>query len=234
MNTLPDPGRPADSPVHRRAQARVRTRAQVARVGVMIRTVTAIFVAGLAAAAFSGAALAASPAPVPAPGPTPDPAPGPTSASAPPLPRFGLPQFGLPQFGLPLAGEPRIMHRFTAPSAPWGPGHRGVDLAADVAAVVLAPRSGTVTFAGTVVDRGIVTVSHGDGLRSSLEPLEWSVHAGDRVERGEPIGVVQAVPGHCAPATCLHWGVRRGETYVDPLALVARARPGPVVLLPDP
>jgi len=175
----------------------------------MIRTVVAILVAGLCAAAYSGAALDVAPVGTPPPRP----------AQA---------------FELPLAGEPRIVHRFAAPSAPWGPGHRGVDLAADVAEVVRAPMSGTVTFAGTVVDRGVVTVGHDDGLRSSLEPVAWSVRAGDRVERGQPLGVVQAASGHCSPAACVHWGVRRGEAYLDPLTLVPGTRPGPIVLLPDP
>ena len=43
------------------------------------------------------------------------------------------------------------------------------------------------------------------------------------------VGVVGHEPGHCAPRTCLHLGVRRGENYVDPLSLLGRRR---VVLLP--
>jgi hypothetical protein len=49
------------------------------------------------------------------------------------------------------------------------------------------------------------------------------------VVAGGRLGVVAAVPGHCAPATCLHWGVRRGDVYLDPLQLVGT---GPPVLLP--
>ena len=83
--------------------------------------------------------------------------------------------------------------------------------------------------------RGMLYV---DGVRrvvgSSLEPVAWSVRAGDRVERGQPLGVVQAASGHCSPAACVHWGVRRGEAYLDPLTLVPGTRPGPIVLLPDP
>jgi len=175
----------------------------------MIRTATTLLVAGLAAAALA----------------TPT---EPDVGSSPP------PTAPAPAFELPLPGDARVVHPFAAPASLFGPGHRGVDLAADVDAVVRAPAAGTVAFAGTVVDRGVVTVSHDGGLRSSLEPVSWSVHPGERVERGEPIGVVQAVAGHCAPAACVHWGVRRGATYVDPLGLVAGARPGPVVLLPGP
>jgi hypothetical protein len=49
------------------------------------------------------------------------------------------------------------------------------------------------------------------------------------VQRGDLVGRVGAAPGHCAPAACLHWGVRRGEAYLDPVALVAPRR---VILLP--
>ena len=44
------------------------------------------------------------------------------------------------------------------------------------------------------------------------------------------LGSVAAGPGHCAPATCLHWGLRRGEAYLDPMQWVLAG--GPVVLLP--
>ena len=58
---------------------------------------------------------------------------------------------------------------------------------------------------------------------------------GTRVAAGSVVGTVQgpadggAVASHCA-ATCVHWGVRRGQRYVDPLALLGE-RP-PIVLLP--
>lgn len=133
---------------------------------------------------------------------------------------------------LPVPVGPAPVRAFDAPDAPWAAGHRGVDLAAGVEQVVMAPAAGTVVFAGTVVDRGVVTITHPDGLRSSLEPVAWSVVAGTRVTRGQVVGTVQPVAGHCAPASCVHWGVRRGELYLDPLSLLAGA--GPVILLPDP
>ncbi|MGV8967585.1 MAG: murein hydrolase activator EnvC family protein [Cellulomonas sp.] len=134
-------------------------------------------------------------------------------------------------WGLPLAGDPVVARPFDAPPAPWAPGHRGVDLAATPGQLVLAPTDGVVAFAGTVVDRGVVTIVDSEGLRTSLEPVTWSVGAGTRVHRGDPVGTIQAVSGHCAPASCLHWGVRRGETYLDPLALVHAV--GRVILLPE-
>ncbi|MDN4483722.1 M23 family metallopeptidase [Demequina lignilytica] len=124
----------------------------------------------------------------------------------------------------------RAVRLFDPPARPWLPGHRGVDLIAHVGAPVLSPGAGVVTFAGRVVDRGVVTIDHGS-LRSSLEPVDAQVPAGTAVHAGEPVGVVGSEPGHCAPTTCVHWGVRAGDSYVDPLDVLRGF--GPIILLPD-
>lgn len=135
-----------------------------------------------------------------------------------------------PEPWLPPVDDPVLLRRFAAPATRWGAGHRGVDLASAVGAPVRSPTAGTVTFAGRVVDRDVVTVAHPDGLRSSLEPVEPGVAVGDAVGAGQVVGH-RSTGGHCAER-CLHWGVRRGETYVDPLTFLGGA---PVVLLPlDP
>ncbi|GAA2036100.1 hypothetical protein GCM10009740_29030 [Terrabacter terrae] len=131
----------------------------------------------------------------------------------------------------PLDPRPEVVRRFDRPDQPWLPGHRGVDLAASVGQPVLAPTEGQVTWSGVVAGRSVVVVSHEGGLRSTFEPVAAAVSLGTPVRRGEGVGVVTATPGHCAPRTCLHWGVVRGESYLDPLSLVGRAR---VVLLPVP
>ena len=46
---------------------------------------------------------------------------------------------------------------------------------------------------------------------------------------GSPIGALAAGHAGCPRAACLHWGLRRGEAYLDPLALL---RPPRVRLLP--
>ncbi|WP_435735585.1 M23 family metallopeptidase [Cellulosimicrobium sp. PMB13] len=132
-----------------------------------------------------------------------------------------------------------VLAPFDPPAQDWLPGHRGVDLAASPGEAVRAPSAGVVTFAGPVAGRGVVVISHDDGLRTSLEPVVTDVRPGMRVATGEVVGATE-VPGeggatasqhggHCA-GTCVHWGVRRGERYVDPLALLGD-RP-PIVLLP--
>ena len=87
-----------------------------------------------------------------------------------------------------------------------------------------------VSFSGTVVDRGVVTITDRDGLRSSLEPVVGAPVAGTTVDTGDEVGTVQS-SGHCAREACVHWGVRRGQTYLDPLELLGV---DPVVLLPVP
>ncbi len=124
----------------------------------------------------------------------------------------------------------RVLRAFAAPPQRWAAGHRGLDLATEPGVAVLAPAAGTVAVAGTVVDRGVVTVVHADGRRSSLEPVTPSVVVGQRVAAGEAVGTLSGRGWHCADA-CLHWGVRQGLDYVDPLTLLPGG--GPVVLLPE-
>ncbi|PID54276.1 MAG: peptidase M23, partial [Micrococcales bacterium] len=75
----------------------------------------------------------------------------------------------------PLDPRPAVSRAFDPPPRRWLAGHRGIDMPAAEGTPVLAPRQGTVTFAGTVVDRGVVTITHPDGLRSSLEPVQPTV-----------------------------------------------------------
>ncbi|HET8583146.1 MAG TPA: M23 family metallopeptidase [Jatrophihabitans sp.] len=131
----------------------------------------------------------------------------------------------------PLPEPLHVLRRFDPPATPYGPGHRGVDLRPGAHAVVRAPAGGVVSFAGSVAGRGVVVVRHPDGIRTEYEPVRPLVRAGDAVRRGQPIGEVRGTHAGCA-GDCLHWGARRGTTYLDPLALL---RPlGPVVLLPWP
>ena len=132
----------------------------------------------------------------------------------------------------PLDGLLHVLEAFDPPAEKWLPGHRGVDLAAVPGSPVLAAGGGTVAWAGPVGGRGVVSVLHDDGLRTTYEPVEPGVTAGDEIAAGDPIGRVAAGAGHCGgtPA-CLHWGLLRGDAYLDPLLLL---RDGVPVLLPMP
>lgn len=117
-----------------------------------------------------------------------------------------------------------VLAPFDPPAHDWLAGHRGVDLEAPVGAVVRSPADGVVTFSGPVAGRGVLVVTHGGGLRTSFEPVDATVPRGTRVRAGTPVATLAATAGHCAPTSCLHWGVRAGETYIDPLALLERPR----------
>ncbi|MBU7596127.1 M23 family metallopeptidase [Streptomyces sp. P38-E01] len=131
--------------------------------------------------------------------------------------------------------EVRVERRFEPPPKPWAAGHRGVDLAGPAGQEVFASGPGTVAFAGTVANRGVVSlVLDGSGsppLRTTYEPVEPEVSAGERVSAGQPVGTLQAGAAHCGRRVCLHWGLLRGKRYLDPLAHVRPVRP---VLLPVP
>jgi hypothetical protein len=131
----------------------------------------------------------------------------------------------------PLDGQIEVVRGFQPPTRRWNPGHRGVDLAGTPAAVVRAAGAGVVRFAGPVVDRGVVSVDHAGGLRTTYEPVTPLVAAGDRVAAGDPIGLLGSHHSGCPVGSCLHWGLRRGEHYLDPLALLGLGR---VRLLPLP
>jgi murein DD-endopeptidase MepM/ murein hydrolase activator NlpD len=115
-----------------------------------------------------------------------------------------------------------LPHRFAA-------GHRGVDMRGSPGTPVLAAGDGVVVFAGMVAGRPVVSIDHAGGLRTTYEPVDASVGAGQPVSRGSPIGTLAIGHAGCPVQACLHWGLRRGETYLDPLGLL---RPTRVRLLP--
>jgi Peptidase family M23 len=128
----------------------------------------------------------------------------------------------------PLDPVPDVIHVFDPPDVPWEAGNRGVDLLGSPAEPVRAIGAGVITFARPLAGRGVVVVNHGE-LRSTYEPVTASVQVGDLVDAGAVIGLLQTVQSHCAPLTCLHLGLRRGATYLDPLSLLG---PRPVRLKP--
>lgn len=126
-------------------------------------------------------------------------------------------------YGWPVEAV-RVTRRFEPPPEPWLPGHRGVDLAAATGAVVRAAGPGRVAYAGMVAGRGVVSILHPDGVRTTYEPVAATVVEGDVITRGAPIATL--TPGHdgCPVEACLHWGARRGESYLDPLSLIRLGR----------
>jgi len=219
-----------------------RRTARSALVRVLVRVLVAGFGSALLAVSAPGAVPAAvarvdqlapgarpataAPGPQPAttapgPGPTPPPGTEGTGGYVEPAARFGW----------PLAPVPTVSRPFQPPSEPYGPGHRGVDLIGTEGQPVLAAGDGAVVYAGPLADRGVVSIDHPNGLRTSYEPVRASVRAGQLVRRGEPVGTLTAGHLGCRAEACLHWGLRRDGQYLDPLLLVRRAH---VRLLPWP
>ena len=132
-------------------------------------------------------------------------------------------------FTWPLSPRPAVLRRFEQPRNQWSPGHRGVDLLAAVGQPVLSAGDGIVAFSGVISGRGVITVRHSGGLRTTYEPVDERFLSGTVVHRGTRIGVLSSTPGHCVPGHCLHWGALSGQTYHDPLSLLGFGRP---ILLP--
>jgi murein DD-endopeptidase MepM/ murein hydrolase activator NlpD len=135
----------------------------------------------------------------------------------------------------PLTPVPAVVRAFTPPPLPWLPGHRGVDLAGTAGQPVRAAGAGVVAFAGVVAGTPVVSVDHASGLRTTYEPVTAVVRAGDVVAVGQPLGMLVAGHPGCPVLTCLHWGLRRGATYLNPLWLVRpyRVRLKPLTSTPS-
>ncbi len=211
---VPTAPRPARRPTDRPLRA-----ARALRIAWLAALVLAGAVLSLAPAAASPAPDAARAGSTTSPGPRTGPAAGPGSGSWTPGPADGV---------WPLSPDPDVVSGFDPPDSRWGAGHRGVDLAGAVGQQVHAARAGTVSFAGRIAGRGVVVVTHG-ATRTTYEPVAATVAVGDEVGAGDPLGRLELLGSHCLPRACLHWGLVRGTTYLDPLTLVGA---GPVRLLP--
>jgi murein DD-endopeptidase MepM/ murein hydrolase activator NlpD len=129
-------------------------------------------------------------------------------------------------YGWPVQGP--VIRPFEPPSDPYGPGHRGIDIAAPFGSALQASASGVVAFAGWVGGSLFISIDHPDGVRTTYSWLSSvTVHLGDSVTKGQAIGAT----GHGHPDIAqphLHFGARVGSTYLDPMALL---EPGDVSTL---
>lgn len=116
-----------------------------------------------------------------------------------------------------------VTRAFDPPSTAWLAGHRGIDLRTRPGAVVRAAGSGRVVFARVLAGRGVLVIDHGL-MRTTYEPVSSDVSVGTWVSAGQRVGRIARGTGHCGDGTCLHLGLRRGRTYLDPRLLLARGR----------
>jgi septal ring factor EnvC (AmiA/AmiB activator) len=154
------------------------------------------------------------------------------------------------QLWMPVAGA--IVRGFDARAGPYGPGHRGIDIAASVGELVRAPAAGRVVFAGPVAGTSRVSLLAAPGVVVTLGPLLDATVTTERARLRAPVGRVgpghplppvgraappvgQGGPGRAGPPrgspgsggeATLHLSVRVNGVYVDPLPyLVDRPRP---------
>ena len=117
----------------------------------------------------------------------------------------------------PTGGPVTVVEGFSPPAHDWLPGRRGVTLQYPAHSPVYACASGTVTTAGLVAGRGVVSIRHDVGGRviwSTYLPVTPSIAVGDRVKKGAIIGVVEG------DSPTLHWGAKTGRrTYIDPIRM---------------
>ena len=111
---------------------------------------------------------------------------------------------------MPVHGA--VVRPFRAPVTPYGPGHFGVHFAVPPGTPVRAAGGGVVTFVGKVDGVLFVVVRHPGDLRTTYGFLAATpLRPGDRVGRGEVLGTTRG--------PILHFGLRRGAFYLDPLQL---------------
>lgn len=129
------------------------------------------------------------------------------------IPRAGAWEWPLDPF--------RLIQPYLAPAHRYAPGHRGIDIAptgSTAAAQIVAPSDGVIAFSGQVAGRPVVTIDHGGGLVSTLEPAAGVLPPGAAVRRGDAVATLSR-GGHSAPGT-LHFGVRRDGEYINPMLLL--------------
>jgi len=125
-----------------------------------------------------------------------------------------------PVHGAYMSGFGHRQDPFTGESAV----HQGVDIQANRGDPVGASAGGVVEKAEWSGDLGnMVEIAHSSGYRTIYGHLDKVlVHPGQRVKRGEHVGLVGATGRATGPH--LHYEVRRGERPVNPLEYILDAR----------
>jgi pyruvate/2-oxoglutarate dehydrogenase complex dihydrolipoamide acyltransferase (E2) component len=131
--------------------------------------------------------------------------------------------------------EGPVLQAFSFDEAhPYAAGqHRGIDIGAAAAGdAVVAPASGTISFAGSVPTSGrTVTIETSDGYSVTLTHLgSIAVAPGATVAEGAVVGTVGPSGAPEQPGPYVHLGIRvsaDANGYVDPLDLLPPLAPPP-------
>ncbi len=98
--------------------------------------------------------------------------------------------------------------------------HKGVDIAGQLGAEVLAVATGVVTRAGPVSGYGnLIEINHGNGYATRYgHNEEVLVAVGDTVTRGQPIALMGSTGR--STAAHVHFEVLRNGQQIDPLSFI--------------
>jgi murein DD-endopeptidase MepM/ murein hydrolase activator NlpD len=154
--------------------------------------------------------------PRPTPQATPEPAPA--ARPAPATGRSGSVMASSTGWRWPILGP--VTQRFGESVTVYGY-HHGIDIDGSTGDLVRAARSGTVVVAGHYDTCGgsEVHIEHADGLVSWYRHLSRvDVAVGDQVAAGDLIGRVGNTG--CSLGSHLHFAIRRGTSFLDPLELL--------------
>ena len=119
---------------------------------------------------------------------------------------------------LPPVDAP-VRDPFRPPACAWCAGNRGLEYDTEPGQAVRASAGGTVTFAGQVAGRLWVVVAHADGLRTS-----YGLVTAVEVRVGQVVAAGQRI---AAAGEAVHFGLRRGDVYLDPALLLGGAALAP-------
>ncbi len=133
-----------------------------------------------------------------------------------PVPAYAAPP-GPGDWVRPVDGA--VARAFTPPARRYGPGHLGVDFAIPPGTPVHAAGPGEVTIAGPVAGALHVVVAHAGGFRTSYSFLATvTVHRDEHVAAGQVLGTTGGSgPNHATGV--VHFGLRSGDEYIDPMLL---------------
>jgi Peptidase family M23 len=134
-----------------------------------------------------------------------------------------------------------VLRGFSFGSDPYAGGlHRGIDIGAETGAPVVAPSSGTVTFAGTVPTGGkTLAIATPDGYSATLLHLgSLSVVRNAAVSEGDVVGTVGPSGMAELDVPYVYLGIRRSaepQGYLDPLLFLPSPPPSvPPAVPPSP
>lgn len=127
-----------------------------------------------------------------------------------------------------------IVSPFGSPREGGARRHEGIDIAAPRGTRALAAADAVVTEAGENARGGrVVFLTTEDGLRLYYAHLDRRlVRTGQRVARGEPVGLVGDSGNARGTTPHLHFEVSAGGVPHDPAAWIRRPRPPPAVVAP--